>query len=147
MTMASGVYGTTLEDILDNDTAVDLTADTINAELVTDTHTPNFSTHTTETDITNEVTGTGIAAGGQALDTFTTTAATGTLTMDAADEAWTTATGSSIRGTVAYDDTITTPTADPLVFAVTFGADYSVTAGTFTIQWNASGIWTVDFTP
>ena len=147
MTMASGAYVTTWEDISDNDTAVDYTADTLNNELVSDTHTPNFSTHTSETDITNEVTGTGIAAGGQALDTPTTTVSSGTLVFDWADESWTTATGSGIRGRVVYDDTITTPVADPLFLATTFGADYAVTAGTLTQVENASGPLVVDYTP
>ena len=93
MTMASGGYVTTQEDISDNDTAVDLTADALMNELVADAHTPNFSTHTSETDITNEVTGTGIAAGGQQLDTVTTTVSSGSLVVDWADESWTTATG------------------------------------------------------
>lgn len=147
MTMASGVYVITQEDISDNDTAVDLTADALMNELVTDTYTPNFSTHDDETDITNEVTGTGIAAGGQQLDTVTTTVSSGNLVVDWADESWTTATGSSIRGRVVYDDTITTPVADPLFLATTFGADYSVSAGTLTQVENASGPLVVDYVP
>ena len=147
MTMASGVYGATLEDIIDNDTAIDWTADSQVAQLNTDTHTPNFNTHTSETDLTNEVSGTGYSAPGNALDSPTSTATSGTLTMDANDEAWTTATFSNAEGASIFDDTITTPTADPLLVTSDFGAAYSVTAGTFTIQWNASGIWTIDYTP
>ena len=33
------------------------------------------------------------------------------------------------------------------IIAVTFGGDYAVTAGTFTIQWDASGIFSVDLVP
>ena len=45
---------------------------------------------------------------------------------------------------VVYDATLPN---DPLVCLVNFGADYSSANGTFTITWNASGIWTLDLTP
>ena len=40
---------------------------------------------------------------------------------------------------LVYDDT----TADAALAAVNFGADFSSTAGTFTVQWHASGIFTI----
>ena len=43
-----------------------------------------------------------------------------------------------------YADTITD---DPLIAYIDFGADYSSSNGTFTIAWNASGIFTIDLTP
>ena len=43
-----------------------------------------------------------------------------------------------------YDDTLT---SDPLIAYIDFGADYSSSNGTFTIAWNASGIFTIDLTP
>ena len=43
-----------------------------------------------------------------------------------------------------YDDSLTN---DPLIGAVDFGGDFSTTAGTFKITWNASGIFTLDLTP
>jgi hypothetical protein len=66
------------------------------------------------------------------------------LKFDAADTSWTTATISSARAAVVYDDTLTN---DPLICLVNFGADYASSAGTFQITWNASGIWTIDLTP
>ena len=148
MVMASGLFGLTLRDQFDaSQIGVNLVGAGHRQQLVTDSYTPNFNTHDTETDITNEVTGTGYTAGGQAFSSPTLVVSGGVLTFDAADATWTTATISNIRGRVAYDDTPTSPVADPLTVATTFGADYSVTAGTFTITENASGIFTIDFTP
>ena len=78
-----------------------------------------------------------------ATPTFATHAS-GTSKVDAADSSWTTSTSGSARAAGVYDDTRTN---DPLVCLVNFGADYSSANGTFTITWNASGIWTLDLTP
>lgn len=94
----------------------------------------------------NEVpNGTGYTTGGIVL-TSTTFLSTGSgvITWDAADTAWTSSTFSSVRGCLAYADALAGNNA---IEAVTFGADFAVTSGTFTIQWNASGIFTVDVVP
>lgn len=149
---ASGAFGLTFRDILRNATAVDLDGDTIKAALFTNTlTTPNYDTNTAYNAApfnANEVTGTGYSAGGVALTGAAVTAAAPVATQlnfDANDAAWTGATFSSVRGVLVYDDTIATPTAKPGIVAITFGADFSVTGGTFTIQWNANGIFTVDY--
>jgi hypothetical protein len=149
MAMASGMYGLTLRDILDASALpVDVVSDTLRQQLVTDTHTPNFNTHAAETDITNEVAGSGdYTAGGVTLASKTLTASGGVLTFDAADASLTGTTLSSVRGRIVFDDTVTAPVADPLVVSTTFGADYSTSSGTFAITENASGIWTIDYTP
>lgn len=148
MPMASGFFGLTLRDQFD---ASQIGANFVGAghkqQLVTDTFTPDFNAHDQEMDITNEVTGTGYTANGSAFVSPTLTASAGLLTFDAADGSWTTATISNIRGRVCYDDTPTSPVADPLTLATTFGSDFSVTSGTFTIQENAAGILTIDYTP
>ena len=46
-----------------------------------------------------------------------------------------------------YADALTTPTADALILLSNFGADYSTVAGTFGIQWAATGVGTIDGTP
>lgn len=148
---ASGLFYLTFRDILQNDTAVDLLADTMKVALFTNSiTTPNFDTNTAYAAApfnANEVSGTGYTAGGAAVANDTITVSSGTLVYDGDDTSWTSSTFSSVRGGLLYDDTITTPVADPAVMAVTFGADYAVTAGTFTIQWSASGIFTIDLTP
>lgn len=145
MAMASGVFGPTIRDVFDaSQLAVNFDSDTFKMELVTNTYTPDFNAHDQEADITNEVTGTNIPAGGATMSGETWTISGGVATFDATDTVWSSATGSGIRGRVVYDDTIT---GDPLILATTFGSDYAVTAGTLTVQENASGLWTFDYTP
>lgn len=144
MTMASGIYGQSFADALDVSASglqLDGT-DALKVPLVTDTFTPNFNSAHGLANLTNEVSGTGYTAGGAAASTPTLVASGGYLTFDiTVDTAWTSSTFSSVRGAVPFNDTVTTPVADCLLCAVTFGADYSVTAGTLTIQWNASGVF------
>lgn len=148
MTMASGIYGPTLRDVFDaSQLGIDLVSDTVKYQFVSDTYTPNFDTHASETDITNEVTGTGYTTGGEALASKAVAISSGVWSFDAADVSLSGTTLSSVRGVVIFDDTPTTPTADPLFAAMTFGADYSTSSGTFAITWNASGIVTIDYTP
>jgi hypothetical protein len=66
----------------------------------------------------------------------------GTLTFDAGDSSWP---GSTITGAVAaiiYADAVSAPASDPPFVLISFGAAYSTSNGTFTIQWNAAGVWT-----
>tara|TARA_Y100000031_G_scaffold2229_1_gene2706 strand:+ start:2248 stop:2691 length:444 start_codon:yes stop_codon:yes gene_type:complete len=143
---ASGLFVLTFRDILDStQMAVDTGSDTFKCAMITNSSTPNFETHDHWSDLSgNEVSGTGYTAGGAALTSITLGNASGTLKFDAADTSWTTATISSARAAVIYDDTLTN---DPLICLVNFGADYASSAGTFQITWNASGIWTIDLTP
>ena len=144
MTMASGTYGPFWRDTVGNVKAFDLDAsDTIKLSLVADAYTPNFDTHDEFADITNEVTGTGWAAA-QALASpvFNLTITTGFATFDATDVSVGSTTLSNVRGGVTWDDTLA---GDPLIHAVTFGADYSTSNGTFAITWAATGIWRVDY--
>ena len=143
---ASGLFVLTFRDILDStQMAVDTGSDTFKCAMITNSSTPNFETHDHWSDLSgNEVSGTGYTAGGAALTSITLGNASGTLKFDAADTSWTTATISSARAAVIYDDTLAN---DPLICLVNFGADYASSAGTFQITWNASGIWTLDLTP
>lgn len=148
---ASGLYVLTFKDMWDNsDLVLDYISDTIKAALYTNSVTPNFSTDTAYAAspyTSNEVTGTGYTAGGATLGTKTLTDSSGTLVFDAADPSWTTATFSAVRGMLVWDDTVTTPVADPVIGLVNFGSDYAVTAGTFTVQLSGSGLFTIDLTP
>jgi hypothetical protein len=88
--------------------------------------------------------------GGIVMTAVTTTvnaAGTGVLKFTAGNTATTaaTATMSAIRGVFIYGDLVTVAGWSKMgLCAITFGADYSVTNGSFTIQWNASGIFTLD---
>lgn len=59
--------------------------------------------------------------------------------FDATDIAWTSASFTAYHA-VIYDDTPTSPQADPLICSIDFGGAQTVAAGTFTIQWDTEGI-------
>ena len=146
--MASGLYVETFEAALKNDLALDMDNDTFKCALVTSSYTPNFETHTNYTDITNELPGTGgYTPGGATLTGVAMTSSsdgTGTIKWDADDVSWPSSTLSNVRAGVVYDDTVTN---DRLIAYIDFGGDFSTTSGTFQIQWNASGIFTLDLKP
>lgn len=141
--MASGLYGVTFLNALNNTLALDLDNDTLKIMLVTDAYTPDFGTHDFKSDVTNEVVGTGYTAGGETLTSVTLTQAAGTITFDAADVTWTSSTITA-RAAVIYDDTIVN---DPLICYIDFGSNQSSSSGDFQIAFNASGIFTLDLTP
>lgn len=123
---------------------IDWDTDTIKVALVTSAYTPNQDTHDYWDDVSaNEASGTGYTAGGATLGskTVTYTAGTNVTTFDAADVSWTTSTITA-RYAVIYDDSPATAATKPLIGYVDFGTDQSSSAGTFSIVWNASGIFT-----
>lgn len=83
-------------------------------------------------------------AGGRALASKTNAASAGTITLDAADLTGSASiTMTSVEGCLIYDDTITGGTvADQGMCFLWFGGVQSVTAGTFTVAFNAAGIVT-----
>jgi hypothetical protein len=128
-----------------------LDSDTVKAALFNNSVTPDkdaavastgFNTGTWVT--ANEVTDvTNWVSGGRALASKTfTTPSTGVFMFDAADLAGGgTVTITNAFGCLVYDDTITAGTvADQGACYNYFGGAQSVTAGTFTIVWNANGI-------
>lgn len=146
---ASGLYLPTWIDILDTtQLAIDLDLETHKGAMFTNTVTPNFSTDTAYGVApynANEVSGTGYTAGGNALTSTTVTdSPAGTLMWDAADLAWASSTITNARGVLLYADALAGNNA---IILVNFGADYSTVAGTFTIQWAATGIFALDLTP
>jgi hypothetical protein len=141
---ASGMFVATIRDALYNVIALDLNSELGKVAMYTNTDSPNFDADPASYSATNEVSGTGYVAGGNALTGTVQSGSSGILTWDATDAAWTTSTITNARGAKIYADYLT-PKA--LIVAVNFGADYSTVAGTFTIQWNASGITTLDLVP
>lgn len=151
---ASGLYGLTLEKFLN---VTSLPASGLESEtavkvlMVTNSHTPNYDTHNFRDDVEgNEVTGTNYAAGGTTItstEIATATPAAGQLNYDAADVSWATSTISSARAAIGYFARGGASSADEVIFLSNFGADASTSAGTFTIQWHANGIFYIDHTP
>ena len=86
----------------------------------------------------DEATGTGYTAGGQALTSLAFSLDTGSSSVlfKAANPSWTTVTLSNVYGDLIYDATITggTVAKQGMCFNY-FGGAQSVTAGTFTVQW------------
>lgn len=149
--MASGLYSKTFADLMTQDNAVDFNATQFSLMLVTASYTPQFDTHTVKTDASgSEITSggsTGYVAGGKALSGITlsrTSNNTSVITWDADNISWTNSTISSAAGGVLYDNTTS---GLPLVGFIDFGGSFSTTAGTFEVQWNASGIFTFDLKP
>lgn len=113
-------------------------ADAIRVALFDNVHTFT-STHNQWSEISaNEISGTGYTTKGELIANGAVTQAA-TTKYDGDDTSWTTATFTAYHG-VIYDDTLA---ADDLIANIDFGGAKTVTAGTFTIQWNASGIITL----
>lgn len=134
--MASGIYDRWKANLMNKE--VDMEADTIKVMLLNASH--SFTTtHNVIGDVnTNQISGTGYTAGGGTLAGKGVTQGT-TTKWDATDLAWTTATFSAWHA-VIWDDTVAT---DDVCFSIDFGGEKSVTAGTFTLKWHASGIATL----
>ena len=89
---------------------------------------------TTAYTTSNEVSGTGYTAKGNALTSVTPALSTDTAVCDFADTSFTSASFTA-RGCLIFNDSAT---GDPAVCAIDFGADKTVTSGTFTIQFPAA---------
>lgn len=134
-----------------------LGADTVKAALFNNTGTPNkdatlvqsgYNSSGSQWVVANEVTGGGATwtTGGVALGSKAfTMPGSGVMMFDAADVApGGTNTITAAFGALVYDDTITAGTggiADQGVCFNSFGGSQSVTGGTFTIVWNANGLF------
>lgn len=148
---SSGLFVATMVNVLDTDQlAIDLDLETHKVALYTD----SITGADLVTDVgygagawaANEVpNATGYTTGGELLTGTSYVAGAGGLTtFDAVDTPWTTSTFSSVRGCLVYADAVA---GNNGIIAVNFGSDYGVTSGTFTIQWNVSGIFTIDWIP
>lgn len=108
--------------------------------------TTGYNSATSQWVVANEKTsGTDWVAAGRALASKTlTNPSTGVFMFDAADlTSVATATLANVEGCLIYDDTITVGTggiADQGMCYLWFGGAQSVTAGTFSVQFNANGL-------
>ena len=106
--------------------------DTFNLALYTSSATLNKSTTAYTT--SEEVSGSGYTAKGNALTSVTPALSTDTAVCDFADTSFTSASFTA-RGCLIFNDSAT---GDPAVCAIDFGSDKTVTSGTFTIQFPAA---------
>lgn len=105
---------------------------------------PNVATEALFADITEIAAGSGYTAGGFALAGKTYTETGGVGTLDANDLVITASGGTmaSFRYVILFDDTAT---GKPLIQVGDLGSVISLGDGeSYTLQWNASGILTVD---
>jgi hypothetical protein len=154
---ASGLYTQNMIDSFDaSNLNIDLSVVTHRLSLISDTHTPNFDTDVTWNS-TNEVAGTGwatpgvllsaAAAGGTSTAPTLTISPAGTMMYDMTDVSVASTTITNAMAVRLYADAIAAPTADPLILLIDFITAFSTVNGTFGIQFAATGVFTVDWTP
>lgn len=140
-----------LHDSLNRTAAFNLTSDTFKAALYGNTITPDQTVSAANSAYNHgqwltsgEISNGGWTAGGMALSSLSLTVGGGLVTWSAANPANSTAaTMSGIYGCLVYDSTLASPVANQGVLFSYFGGANAVTAGTFTIVWNAAyGIFT-----
>jgi len=130
------------------DSTFNMTSNTFKMSLHTNTYTPSISANTVFADATNELTtANGYTAGGVTLSGVTYTKSGSTTTFTCTNPTWT-ASGGSIgpfRIAVIYASGTLNTHVNPLVcYCVLDTADITLTStNTFTVQINASGIYTV----
>lgn len=143
MAVTAKWYGLGLKDLASH--SVDWLGGTVHVALVTNVYVPNQDTdHFWSTPQANEVAGTGYTAAGVTLGTKTITydATTNEVRLSAANVSWTTASFTARYAVVFLQvgADMTTPGDDILLGYVDFGADETVSAGTFSITWDATGV-------
>jgi hypothetical protein len=147
----SKIFRAFLGDVLGNTTAMDLNSDSFKVALYDNDITPDNDVTAANSaynvgqwasagneviDATNWVAG-GRTLAGLSIDT----SVADVVFWDANDLAGGgTVTLTNAHGCLVYDDTIATPVADQGVCYLYFGGAQSVTAGTFTIAFNANGL-------
>lgn len=144
---ASKIFSAFVTDVLNNTTAMDLNSDTINVALY-GAATPDqtvasaSSAYNTGQWVTgNELTATGWTAGGLNLASIASGFSSNVYTFDAADKSGgATDTVTACFGVLIFDNTIAAPVAKQGICYNYLGGSNSVTAGTFTIVFNAAGI-------
>lgn len=146
---ASKIFVTTLEDILENTTALDANADTFKAALYNNTITPDNTVTSANTAYNVGQWATAQecfeagqwAQGGVALASVTSGTAAAVYTFDAADTASGAAADiTNATGVLVYSDTIAAPVADQGWCYNYLGGPNSVVNGTFTVVWAGTGI-------
>jgi hypothetical protein len=149
---ASKINMAWIEDTWENTAALDTDSDTFKCALFNNSITPdqtvtaaNSAYNVGQWATANEVYESGQwAQGGVALTGVSSSRASNVFTIDATD----TASGSAadlanVYGCLIYDDTIASPVADQGLCFLYFGGANSVTNGTFTVVYNASGICSI----
>lgn len=146
----SKIYSAYVTDSLNRTNAFDLDADNIKAALFDNTITPSQTVASASTAYAAGVwasggvsDATGWPAVGRQLLSVTSTFSSNVYTFDAADTASanSTTTLTNAYGCLIYDDTLASVVVDQGICYNYFGGANSITSGSFTIVWNASGVF------
>lgn len=146
----SKIFSAFITDALNDTANMNIDGDQIEAALFDNTVTPSQTVVSASTAYAAGVwasggvsDATGWPALGRPLASITSTFSTNVYTYDAADtvSANATTTLTNAYGTLVYNNTIASPVAKQGISYNYFGGANSVTSGTFTIVWNASGIF------
>lgn len=156
---ASGFFVQPIIDEFDaTNTGFDWTLTSHKLFLLSDSATVNFDTAVSYASLSaNEVTGTNwpaggvlfsaAAAGGTSLAPTLTISPSGTMMWDWNDVSVANTTVSGAMALVGYADALTTPTADTLMILLDFITAATTNNGTLGVQFAASGVGAVDWTP
>lgn len=150
----SKIFVATIEDMLENTTALDLNSDTWKITLWPTTITPDQTVTSANTAYNNGVwltasevyDGTEWPQTGQALNNPTFAPTANVLKFDADDEpsdGTSFTTTADVYGVHIHNGTVTTPVDDQGLCYLYLGGPNSVTDGSMTIVFNASGIFTL----
>lgn len=140
--MAEGditLYNHAIEQILSG--AIDFASDTFKIVLLDSTYTLDVDGNPGYAHVNSqEITASGYTAGGVTATSVTVTQrdSADNVQVDLSDVTWSNLGSDVIRHAVCYDDTVTTPVADPLIFQVAIATNAN--GGDYTISWNASGV-------
>jgi hypothetical protein len=142
------VYGNAIEKIADSTIELEV-ASRLRMILVTSSYTPSVDADDTYSDLSaNEVAnGGGYTTFGKVL-TATVSRSTGTVTVDCDDQSWTSSTITAKYAVIVHDaNSDGTLAAGDLLVAYsnleTGGGSISTTSGTFAVNINASGVFTL----
>ena len=140
------VYGLAKEALLEG--RIDLDTDNFSIFLATSGYTPSNNADDTYSDVSGSevAAGSGYTTGGNALVSPTVTHSAGTVTFDAADPTWASATFTAKYAVIARRAGVSLVAGDLLLCYSnldTGGGSVTGGGGAFTIQLNASGIFTL----
>ena len=148
----SEIFTSFITDKLNNATAMNLGSDQLEVCLFDNTITPSQTVASASTAYNAGIWTTGFQYSGTSwpqlgrpLATVTSTFASNVYKLGAANtsSADGTCTLSGTYGCLIYDNTIATPVAKQGICFNYFGGAVTITSGTFTVAWNASGIFTL----
>ncbi len=146
---ASGLYGKSLEKIFMDTLGVDLEIETNKVVLILDGYTHDYDANDFHADLTNENSGGNYVK--EELVTTEITIAAGVLTYDAADTVFDNGGSDDVTITDAMAAAVWTEigasATDQLIGLWDFGTTAASTNSTFTVEWNGSGLFTLDYTP